>query len=149
MYPTRRFSIRHPKMFRFSGVYSEKICNFLSCKRSKIGTFLDAGWRCARRGFLRGHAFSECPLKSASFSSFLAETRKEHYRTLISLKMLRGGFYPPLRFSSVSLSASQPRCADKGSRHAGAVHGSLPGDTSPAKASDSLPESVSAHEPGL
>ena len=34
-----------------------------------------------RRGFLRGHAFSECPLKSASFRYFLAETRKEHYRT--------------------------------------------------------------------
>ena len=31
MYPTRRFAIRLPKMFRFSGVYKEKTCNILSC----------------------------------------------------------------------------------------------------------------------
>ena len=29
-----------------------------------------------RRGFLRGHAFSECPLKPASFGSFLAGQEK-------------------------------------------------------------------------
>ena len=46
----RRIAIRPPKMFRFSGVYSEKICKFLSRKRSKIGTFLDAGWRCGAGG---------------------------------------------------------------------------------------------------
>jgi len=32
-----------------------------------------------RRGFLRGHAFSECPLKSPSFGTFLGEARKVHY----------------------------------------------------------------------
>ena len=32
-------------MSRFSGIYNEKIRNILSGKRSKIGTFLDAGWR--------------------------------------------------------------------------------------------------------
>ena len=29
-----------------------------------------------RRGFLRGHAFSECPLKSPSFGTFLGEQEK-------------------------------------------------------------------------
>jgi len=42
MYPTRRFAIRYPKMFRFSGIFIEKTCKVLRCKRSKIGTFLDA-----------------------------------------------------------------------------------------------------------
>ena len=82
MYPTRRFAIRHPKMFRFSGVCKEKTCNIFSGRCSKIGTFLDTGWRCARRGFLRGHAFSECPLESPSFGTFLGEARKVHIRTL-------------------------------------------------------------------
>ena len=31
-----------------------------------------------RRGFLRGHALSECPLKSPSFGPFLGEPRKGH-----------------------------------------------------------------------
>ena len=31
-----------------------------------------------RRGFLRGHAFSECPLKAPSFGTFLGEARKVH-----------------------------------------------------------------------
>ena len=35
------------------------------------------GWD-ASRGFLRGHAFSECPLKSLSFGTFLGEARKVH-----------------------------------------------------------------------
>ena len=74
----RRSSIRHPKMFRFSDVYRENIFRFLSGRCSKIGTFLDTGWRGARRGFLRGHAFSECPLKSPSFGTFLGEARKVH-----------------------------------------------------------------------
>ena len=48
------------------------------CRHPKIGTFSSVGWRCARRGFLRGHAFSECPLKSPSFGTFLGETRPVH-----------------------------------------------------------------------
>ena len=32
-----------------------------------------------RRGFLRGHAFSKCPLKSPSFGTFLGEARKVYY----------------------------------------------------------------------
>ena len=76
MYPTRRFASRLPKMFRFSEVYREKTCKFVSGRCSKIGTFLDTGRRCARRGFLRGHAFSECPLKSPSFGTFLGDQEK-------------------------------------------------------------------------
>ena len=53
--PLRRLAGRLPKMFRFSGVYQEEICRFRSCKRSKIGTFLDAGWR-GGGGFQRGGA---------------------------------------------------------------------------------------------
>ena len=39
-----RITIRHPKMFRFSGVYKEKTCKPLSGRCSKIGPFLDTGW---------------------------------------------------------------------------------------------------------
>ena len=98
----RRSSIRHPKMFRFSDVYRENIFRFLSGRCSKIGTFLDTGWRCARRGFFRGGAprsefiitmlaggkhttlslaFSECPLKSPSFGTFLGD--QEKYTTVV------------------------------------------------------------------
>jgi len=42
-----------------------------------------------RRGFLRGHAFSECPLKSRSFGTFLGETRKVHYSLLLFAQRYR------------------------------------------------------------
>ena len=53
-----------------------KFASLLSIRCSKIGTFLNTGRRCARRGFLRGHAFSECPLKSPSFGTFLGDQEK-------------------------------------------------------------------------
>ena len=46
----RRPAIRHPKMFRFSGVYQKQISKLLSGRCSKIGTFLDTGWRCGGWG---------------------------------------------------------------------------------------------------
>jgi len=62
-------------MFRFSGVYIEKTCNILSCKRSKIGTFLDADWR-SGGWILKEGAFSERLLKSPSFGTFLGDQEK-------------------------------------------------------------------------
>jgi len=53
-----------------------KTCKFSLCRCPKIGTFSGIGWQCARRGFLRGHAFSECPLKSPSFGTFLGDQEK-------------------------------------------------------------------------
>ena len=46
----RRIANRLPKMFRFSKGYRVQGCNILSCKRSKIGTFLDAGHQGGGRG---------------------------------------------------------------------------------------------------
>ena len=100
--PCARHASRLPKMFRFSEVYKEKTYDILSCKRSKIGTFLNAEWRCGG-GFQRGGAprsefiitmlaggkhttlslaFSECPLKSPFFGTFLGEARKVHNAAL-------------------------------------------------------------------
>jgi len=76
MYPTRRIANRLPKMFRFSEGYHEKNCKFLSCKRSKIGTFLDAGQWCGG-GFQRGRIFV-APLWLTSFGTFLVQ-RQEKY----------------------------------------------------------------------
>ena len=53
-----------------------KMLRFYPYRHPKIGTFSGVGWRCARRGFLRGHAFSECPLKSPSFGTFLGNQEK-------------------------------------------------------------------------
>ena len=53
----------------------EQTYRFAECKRSKIGTFLNAGWRCGG-GYLRGRDWLVAPLRSASFGAFLAETRK-------------------------------------------------------------------------
>ena len=74
----RRIAIQHSKMFRFLNAYNSKCRKFSLCRLPKIGTFWGVGWRGARRGFLRGHAFSECPLKSPSFGTFLGEARKVH-----------------------------------------------------------------------
>ena len=49
-----------------------KYCKLFHGRHPKIGTFSGVGWRCARRGFLRGHAFSECHLKPPSLVTFLA-----------------------------------------------------------------------------
>ena len=76
IYPTRRTASRCAKMFRFLHTYSSKTSKLFLCRHPKIGTFSGVGWRCARRGFLRGHAFSECPLKSPSFGTFLGDQEK-------------------------------------------------------------------------
>ena len=83
MYPTRRIAIRPAKMSRLSLVYREKAESFFGSKRPKIGTFLDAGWRCGW-GFLRGRLFV-APLKSLSFGTFLGETRKVHTHLQIGI----------------------------------------------------------------
>ena len=64
-------------MFRFSEVYREKTYNFLSCKRSKIGTFLDAGWRGGA-----GDSKGDMPFRNVPFSRlllvlFLAKQEKD------------------------------------------------------------------------
>ena len=56
---------------------TEKTCNILSCKRSKIGTFLNAGRRCGG-GFLRGRIFV-APLKPTSLVTFLFGDKKVTY----------------------------------------------------------------------
>ena len=96
---SRRVSHRPLKMSRFSAGSAVQTSRFVKCKRSKIGTFLNAGWRCGG-GYLRGgaprseseqvdcrwqslHNFCDlpvAPLRSASFGPFLAETRKGHKR---------------------------------------------------------------------
>ena len=76
---SRRFSHRPLKMSRFSAGSAMQTCRFATCKRSKIGTFLNAGWRCGG-GYLRGRDLPVAPLRSASFGPFLAETRKGHKR---------------------------------------------------------------------
>ena len=68
--PCARFSIRHPKMFRFSGIYREKTCRIMCGRCSKIGTFLDTGWR-GGGGFQRGRIFV-APLWPHSLVTFLA-----------------------------------------------------------------------------
>ena len=78
----------------------------LSCRCSKIGTFLDTGRRCARRGFLRGHAFSECPLKSPSFGTFLGEARKVHNGTLV---FLQSEFSPQPLWNVENFPVEKPR----------------------------------------
>ena len=62
----RRLAIRYPKMFRFSGIYKEKALKFLECKRSKIGTFLDAGWRGGA-----GDSKGDMPFRNVPFSRLL------------------------------------------------------------------------------
>ena len=63
---SRRSSHRPPKMSRFSAGSAEKTFSFAECKRSKIGTFLNAGWRCGG-WILKEGAFA----RSASLSRLL------------------------------------------------------------------------------
>ena len=76
---SRRVSHRPLKMSRFSAGSAVQTSRFVKCKRSKIGAFLNAGWRCGG-GYLRGRDLPVAPLRSASFGPFLAETRKGHKR---------------------------------------------------------------------
>ena len=66
-------------MFRFSGVCMDKIRKFLNCKRSKIGTFLNAGWRCGGRGIQGRALFRSASPVPVSLVPFLSGTRKEQY----------------------------------------------------------------------
>ena len=68
--PCARIAIRHPKMFRFSGIYRVKTCKSLGGRCSKIGTFLDTDWRCGG-GYQRGRIFV-APLWPLSLVTFLA-----------------------------------------------------------------------------
>ena len=76
MYPTRRFAIRYPKMFRFSGIYGEKSFNILIGKRSKIGTFLDVGWRGGAGDFKGDMPFRNVPFNRLLLVLFLAKQEK-------------------------------------------------------------------------
>jgi len=60
------FDHRPLKMSRFSAGSTEQTCRFVKCKRSKIGTFLNAGWRCGG-WILKEGAFA----RSASLSRLL------------------------------------------------------------------------------
>ena len=53
---------------------------FLKCKRSKIGTFLNAGWRCGG-GFQRGRIFV-APLWLTSFGPFLVQRQEKDITAL-------------------------------------------------------------------
>ena len=57
---------------------------FLSCKRSKIGTFLNAGWRCGW-GFQRGRIFV-APLWLTSFGPFLVQRQEKDIAAPLCLR---------------------------------------------------------------
>ena len=76
MYPTRRTDHRPLKMFRFSAGSAEQTFGFVVCKRSKIGTFLNAGWRCGGVILKRGAFTRSALLSRLLWGTFLAETRK-------------------------------------------------------------------------
>ena len=76
------FDHRPLKMSRFSAGSAEQSCRFAKCKRSKIGTFLNAGWRCGG-WILKEGAFA----RSASLSRLLLVLflpKQEKYGYLIS-----------------------------------------------------------------
>ena len=47
--------------FAGSGVYIDKTFKFVICRCSKIGTFLDTGWRCPRGGLKGTYLFGISP----------------------------------------------------------------------------------------
>ena len=102
---SRRYDHRPLKMFRFSADSTEQACRFAICKRSKIGTFLNAGRRCGW-GYLRGAHLSVAPLRSASFGTFLAETRKVRRGCRIDKFQFIGP--PPQKHGTVRCSVPLP-----------------------------------------
>jgi len=70
------FDHRPLKMFRFSAGSAEQTCKFAECKRSKIGTFLNAGWRCGGWILKEGAFARSASLSRLLWGTFLAETRK-------------------------------------------------------------------------
>ena len=71
---SRRNDHRPLKMSRFSAGYAVQLCWFAIWKRSKIGTFLNAGRRCGW-GLQRGRDLHVAPLCSAAFGT--STTRQE------------------------------------------------------------------------
>ena len=69
------FDHRPLKISRFSVGSAVQTFRFAKCKHSKIGTFLNAGWRCGW-GYLRGRIYPKRPLGRLLWGTFLAETRK-------------------------------------------------------------------------
>jgi len=55
---------------------AEQTCRFVKCKRSKIGTFLNAGWRCGGWILKEGAFARSASLSRLLWGTFLAETRK-------------------------------------------------------------------------
>ena len=55
---------------------AEQTCKFAACKRSKIGTFLNAGWRCGGWILKEGAFARSASLSRLLWGTFLAETRK-------------------------------------------------------------------------
>ena len=78
--PPAAFDHRPLKMSRFSAGSAEQSCRFAECKRSKIGTFLNAGWRCGG-WILKEGAFarSASPMPT-SLVTFLFGDKKVTYR---------------------------------------------------------------------
>ena len=64
-------------MSRFSGIYREKACSIAKCKRSKIGTFLDAGWRGGAGDFKGDMPFRNVPFNRLLLVLFLAKQEKD------------------------------------------------------------------------
>ena len=70
------FDHRPLKMSRFSAGSAVKTYRFSGCKRSKIGTFLNAGWRCGGWILKEGAFARSASLSRLLWGTFLAETRK-------------------------------------------------------------------------
>ena len=85
MYLSRRFHLRPPKMFRFSGDCCVKSCRFLSGRWSKIGTFLATGWRCGGGGSKGDMHFRNVPLSHLLLVLFLVS--KKSTSSLCFLKL--------------------------------------------------------------
>ena len=77
--PPAAFDHRPLKMSRFSAGSAEQSCRFAECKRSKIGTFLNAGWRCGGWILKEGAFARSASLRRLLWGTFLAETRKVQY----------------------------------------------------------------------
>ena len=73
---SRRVSHRPLKMFRFSADSTEQTCRFAICKRSKIGTFLNAGRRCGGVILKRGAFFRSALLSRLLLTLFLPKQEK-------------------------------------------------------------------------
>ena len=78
---SRRVSHRPLKMSRFSAGSAVKTCRFVTCKRSKIGTFLNAGWRCGGVILKRGAFMRSALLSRLLLALFLPKQEKGEQST--------------------------------------------------------------------